>query len=458
MSNSNSSLNSASASRSKTRCRRKLSALSAKEVDVQLKTAVADLNRAETNVILLFYEMNRRRLFRSIGCATIQQYAQQKLGFSKNKTYRFMRLVAELDRLPRLHRAVSTGKLGWTKALEVSKVASAETEKEWIDEAQSCSKHELEAKVNQVRVRAKAARTANPQQPRLPVHPVPPGPPAPDLAARSPAESTATEGTESDLNLLDGLSTLPKVDGPISVTIQFSSLEYAQYEAMLEKIRKLRLVPSTTSKAMLLLHGLHALLEIAATPAVDAADLSEDIMRGGNCGINEIDGHNKSRSNRKPIAQRASLHTGNTCNHFKNKSTTPTTTLPRKLPRGHDATKIHVMLYCCESCGKGTIKTGKGEKRLSQAQIETAMCDSVVSKQGGRNRRTIAPSVRRDVLMRDHHTCKAPGCENSRFLEVHHLNPRKNGGSNRLENLITLCSTCHQFFHEQGLGRWPSAR
>jgi len=68
---------------------------------------------------------------------------------------------------------------------------------------------------------------------------------------------------------------------------------------------------------------------------------------------------------------------------------------------------------------------------------------------GQRNRATIPPKVRIAVLARDRHRCATPGCGAAHFLEVHHVVPRGLGGSNRADNLVTLCSRCHRFAHEQ---------
>ncbi|MBK8168103.1 MAG: HNH endonuclease [bacterium] len=71
---------------------------------------------------------------------------------------------------------------------------------------------------------------------------------------------------------------------------------------------------------------------------------------------------------------------------------------------------------------------------------------------GGRAKRTARPSRRlcAAVLARDRHRCATPGCGSTHFLEVHHVRPRGQGGTNRAENLITLCSRCHGFVHERG--------
>ncbi len=52
-------------------------------------------------------------------------------------------------------------------------------------------------------------------------------------------------------------------------------------------------------------------------------------------------------------------------------------------------------------------------------------------------------NVREYVLYRDGHTCQhCKGRSRDRVLEVHHIKSRQTG-SNRPDNLITLCSTCH---------------
>ena len=53
----------------------------------------------------------------------------------------------------------------------------------------------------------------------------------------------------------------------------------------------------------------------------------------------------------------------------------------------------------------------------------------------------IDAKTRKAVLTRDQHTCQKCGRRNG--LECHHLQPRRRGGSNESDNLITLCTACH---------------
>ena len=53
---------------------------------------------------------------------------------------------------------------------------------------------------------------------------------------------------------------------------------------------------------------------------------------------------------------------------------------------------------------------------------------------------------REHALFRDKYTCKCCGAKHTR-LEVHHIIFRSKGGTDDLDNLITLCSDCHKKVH-----------
>ena len=56
-------------------------------------------------------------------------------------------------------------------------------------------------------------------------------------------------------------------------------------------------------------------------------------------------------------------------------------------------------------------------------------------------------NARAHALDRDEYTCQCCGAKKVR-LEIHHIHFRRNGGSDDLENLITLCEKCHHDLHE----------
>jgi len=83
-------------------------------------------------------------------------------------------------------------------------------------------------------------------------------------------------------------------------------------------------------------------------------------------------------------------------------------------------------------------------------------CDSVVRpvwwEQGvpvklGRAQRTVPAHVRRLVLHRDHHACRVPGCDATRWLDVHHIVHWEDGGTTDTDNLVTVCRAHHRAHH-----------
>jgi hypothetical protein len=70
--------------------------------------------------------------------------------------------------------------------------------------------------------------------------------------------------------------------------------------------------------------------------------------------------------------------------------------------------------------------------------------------------REIPDKVRLAVLERDEYSCQVCGWSRSRwspqvplFLELHHVKPHVEGGANDQDNLVTLCSSCHDDVHRK---------
>jgi len=111
-------------------------------------------------------------------------------------------------------------------------------------------------------------------------------------------------------------------------------------------------------------------------------------------------------------------------------------------------TPYHVVVRQCGTCGKGEVVTGRGPRPIPPAELQAVLCDARVQRPGERNRAAIPPARRREVLERDDHRCRVPGCGSAHFLSVHHVEPRAAGGSNASGNLVTLCASCHRAIHE----------
>ncbi|MBK7771504.1 MAG: HNH endonuclease [bacterium] len=221
--------------------------------------------------------------------------------------------------------------------------------------------------------------------------------------ARRQARSAAGAGAQLEMSaalapaqVVGGA--VARVDGgddparvPCTITLRGDALQVARFEVLLEKVRKLYAVPAGADRLDVVLAGLEALVAGAAV-IEDASTVRE---------------------------------------------------------RRDAAPAYQVVVQQCPDCAAVTVATGTGEPhRLAPAQAAAVACDARVREPGKPNRATIAPSVRAKVLSRDRHRCTTPGCGSPRFLEVHHLVARQDGGTNDAANLVTLCSRCHQFAHE----------
>lgn len=57
--------------------------------------------------------------------------------------------------------------------------------------------------------------------------------------------------------------------------------------------------------------------------------------------------------------------------------------------------------------------------------------------------------VRYFVFARDNYTCQVCGKSKGKILQTHHIVYRSNGGTNRADNLITVCTDCHTHENHQ---------
>ncbi len=99
--------------------------------------------------------------------------------------------------------------------------------------------------------------------------------------------------------------------------------------------------------------------------------------------------------------------------------------------------------------GSGTLVPNETARRLScDCVVETVVTDGRVVVGVGRNTRTVPGWLRRLVCHRDGGHCQFPGCSNTAWIQVHHIQHWAQGGPTDLDNLILLCGFHHRFVHE----------
>ena len=223
-------------------------------VDAALRLALEACDRAQRSAVLWFAEVQRRELFRPLGFASLQLYAVHALGFSDNRYWQFKRLADDLDRLPALRDAVAAGRVGWTKARQVARVATAATEQRWVERARTAGKRDLEREVAVALGRVREVRAAR----RRAVV-------APQLALAAPPLVPGQVGG------IDG----PEADPPATIALRADGLQLARFEALVERARKAGLAPKGADRTDLVLAALEAWVGGGAgRPEAGVADIA----------------------------------------------------------------------------------------------------------------------------------------------------------------------------------------
>lgn len=84
---------------------------------------------------------------------------------------------------------------------------------------------------------------------------------------------------------------------------------------------------------------------------------------------------------------------------------------------------------------------------LINADTETCPGNSEVKVVNPKSR-FLTRAQRRKLMRRDGYCCAVPGCQNSLWLDIHHIIFYSDGGLTIGDNLITVCTRCHKNIHE----------
>jgi hypothetical protein len=280
-----------------------------------------------------------------LGYGSFGEYVERLFGYKPRSTQEKLRVAEPLEHLPAIAQALETGDLNWSAARELTRVAVAETERDWLDIAHGKTVHQLEALV----------------------------------AGKSPG------------------------DRPSSANQPDARRHVLRFEVAPETLALFR-------EAM-----------------------------------------NKLRRNGGPLDDDSALML-----------------MARHVlggPEDEGRASYQIALSVCPECGKGHQQACGELVPVGAEVVAMAECDgqhlgtiaaplaiagpipNQGAHTGARAKQTVTPATRRAVLRRDHQRCVVPGCRNARFLDLHHVEPRAEGGRHEADNLITLCGVHHRAAH-----------
>ncbi|MBN4050264.1 HNH endonuclease [Desulfobulbus sp. AH-315-M07] len=121
----------------------------------------------EREMAQLLLEAVRVGVPEQMGEGGIVEYANRYLGLSPRQTYERLRVAKALQQLPVLDGAMEQGELCWSAARELTRVATSESESDWLAAAEGKAVHQIET---MVRGREPGDSPGDPAKPELERH------------------------------------------------------------------------------------------------------------------------------------------------------------------------------------------------------------------------------------------------------------------------------------------------
>jgi hypothetical protein len=135
-------------------------------------------------------------------------------------------------------------------------------------------------------------------------------------------------------------------------------------------------------------------------------------------------------------------------------------------PADEGRASYQIAVSRCPDCATARIDAGGQSHAISAELAELAACDAqhlpsphvgapasphvgaTASPAPRRATQTIPPAIRREIIRRHAKRCAVPGCTHHQFLDVHHCDPRAEGGTHDPERLALLCGAHHRAVHD----------
>ena len=325
-------------------------------------------------------------MHRHLGYGDFPEYSDRQLGYGHRTTQDKLRAAEALERLPELARALQEGKLHASAVRELTRVATRETEADWVAAAAGRRMREIE---RLVAGRARGDRPSDAQRPELARHVLRFEVSGETLAAFREAMSWLREQSGQALD-----------DDAALLMLARSALCGTGAEMQND-------APATTETT-------------AAQPAATEPAAHNKTGRSKyqvKLTVCERCGRGSQRAGADSIEVEPAMVEAALCD-----ATIST-------DAGMDL-RAHV----------GELDEPAQAQPVSSPHVSSPVAPVRV-------RATIPPAVRRRVLERDHHRCQIPGCRHTLDLDVHHIVPRADGGTHDPRYLITLCGAHHRAIH-----------
>ncbi len=318
-----------------------------------------------------------------VGCGSFAEYVERLFGYKPRTTQEKLRVAEALEGLPQLAQALEGGALSWCAARELSRVAAASTEGAWLEAARGKTVRQLEELV----------------------------------ASRRPGDEPTTPPQD-----------LPR---PRVLRFEVAPETFALFRDAMQQIR--RLADSAWDDDAVLLSMARYVLAGPGDAGRSSYQVSLTVCQA--CGSGQ------QLASGEPVAVGAEVVSTAQCDAQHIGELLP---IAANENASGDETPKAVIGAAQRDAHVGA--SGSPGSHIHSDTAERQGTKQSINKQRIA-KQSVPPALRRAVLARDQHRCRVPGCTHTTFVDVHHIQPRSEGGRNEARNLITICGGHHRATH-----------
>jgi hypothetical protein len=366
-----------------------------------------------------------------LGFGSFAEYIERLFGYTPRSTQEKLRVAEALEELPELSQALEIGVLSWSALRELTRVAVPDTEQQWLELAQGKTVRQLEELV----------------------------------AGKSPGDTPGAGGVPSARRHVLRFEVAPET--------------FALFREAFSCLRR-RGGDVGDDDSLLLSMARHVLggptdegrssyqIALAVCPACGAAEqrasgelvpVSAEVIAMAHCDGQQL-GHIAPRAANQNAALGLDVNASSDIEHA-HVGVDGTASRVHETPNVHgDAEHSRAGLPhgVVEGASRSTSSTSTEQQPLLErapvdapAQAAASAACAARPDPRARAKQSIPPALRRAVLRRDQHRCRVPGCRNTMFLDLHHIQLRSEGGRHELGNMLTLCGCHHRATHRGAL-------
>jgi hypothetical protein len=369
-----------------------------------------------------------------LGYASFAEYIERMFGYKPRSSQEKLRVAEALEGLPAFAHALSSGEITWSAVRELTRVAVGETEHEWLEFAHGKTVRQLE----QVLARKQQGDTPNsPPNPAAQRHVLRFEVAADTFAlfrdALDELRRRAGAALDEDSALLEMARSVlggPRDEGRASYQVVLSVCPECGSGQQHANGGLVPVGPDVIRMAHCDCQHVGSIVEQRQPPA-------NDLQPHGRAPGSRLQAPGlgpKSRAEQESTLENAGAAEAQNVHGSVN------TALSAGVVESQD---VHVGAPAAVDEGAAADrKTRRGTRRRSTSSVPTDGTRAIPRAQ-----QSIPPALRRAVLLRDQRRCQVPGCNNTTWRDLHHLDLRSEGGAHSLDNIISICGAHHRAAH-----------